>query len=187
MAADTPARVILTASHSVYTASVRLELSPVFMADSVSKATRSKIMASVKGKDTHPEMMIRRGLHAEGFRYRLHARNLPGKPDLVFRKYRAVIFVNGCFWHGHECPLLKWPASNEEFWRSKISGNMERDRKNLELLRTKGWRTLTVWGCALRGRYRHPSDTVIRKVIAWLISTDYRGDIRGDHSGIGTP
>lgn len=100
------------------------------MADTVPPDVRSRMMAGIKAKDTKPELIIRRGLHAMGFRFRLHAKGLPGKPDLVLRKYRAVIFVNGCFWHGHECVLFKWPKSRADFWREKINRNRHNDRVN---------------------------------------------------------
>ena len=98
------------------------------MADIVDKKTRSKMMAGIKGKNTKPEMLIRKALFAKGLRYRLHDKNLPGKPDLVFPKYKAVIFVQGCFWHGHDCHLFKWPTSNKEYWRNKINRNREVDK-----------------------------------------------------------
>ncbi len=111
------------------------------MADVHDAPTRSRNMAAIRGKDTRPEMIIRRGLHARGFRFRLHAAGLPGKPDLVFPKYRAVVLVNGCFWHGHECSMFRWPSSRQEFWKEKITGNKRRDLANLEGLADAGWRT----------------------------------------------
>lgn len=122
------------------------------MTDIVSPAKRSEMMSGIKGKDTKPEIIIRKALHKRGFRFRLHDKRLPGKPDLVLPKYRTVIFVNGCFWHGHECHLFKWPKSNQDFWREKISGTKERDkRKQLELI-SLGWRVLVVRECDLRGK-----------------------------------
>ena len=114
------------------------------LADVHDRQTRSRNMAAIRGADTKPELIIRRGLHARGFRYSLHNRKLPGRPDLVLPKYRAVIFINGCFWHGHGCPLFKWPKSREDFWREKINGNVERDGKNLQRLSAAGWRIATV-------------------------------------------
>lgn len=84
-------------------------------------------MAAIRGRDTKPELIIRKGLHARGFRFRLQGRDLPGRPDLIFPKYRALIWVNGCFWHGHDCPMFRWPKSREDFWRGKIGRNRERD------------------------------------------------------------
>jgi DNA mismatch endonuclease, patch repair protein len=97
------------------------------MADIVPKAKRSEMMAGIRGKNTRPEMLVRRALHAHGYRFRLHRKDLPGKPDIVLPKYRAVIFVHGCFWHGHDCHLFKWPKTREDFWIQKIKNNQERD------------------------------------------------------------
>jgi DNA mismatch endonuclease, patch repair protein len=100
------------------------------------------MMAGIGPANTKPEMLIRRGLHALGYRYRLHVKGLPGKPDLVFPGRRAAIFVHGCFWHGHDCTLFRWPATREDFWRNKIAGNINRDRKTAALLLDQGWRVL---------------------------------------------
>jgi|TARA_R100000455_G_C6268405_1_gene123884 DNA mismatch endonuclease (patch repair protein) len=108
------------------------------------------MMSGIRGKDTKPEMVVRRGLHAMGFRFRLHDRSLPGNPDLVLRKYRTVIFVHGCFWHRHDCRYFKWPATRPEFWRNKILRNVERDEENVAALEAMGWRVLTVWECETR-------------------------------------
>ena len=118
-------------------------------------------MSRIRGKDTKPEMLLRRGLHAAGLRFRLHAPWLPGKPDLVFPKYRAAILIHGCFWHGHGCSLFKMPATRSEFWAEKISSNRERDIRTTEALRRAGWRLLTVWECSLKGRGRKPVSEVI--------------------------
>lgn len=136
-------------------------------------------MSAIRGVDTRPEMQIRRGLHARGFRYRLHDRKLPGTPDIVLSKHHAVIFVNGCFWHGHGCPLFRWPATREEFWRAKITGNMERDARNEAMLRAGGWRIATIWECALKGRGKLPADTVIDSLSDWLCSDGQRLTLEG--------
>ena len=121
------------------------------MVDTVSPAVRSRIMAQVKAKDTKPEMLVRRLLHGMGYRYRLHRRDLPGRPDLVFPSRNKVVFVNGCFWHGHSgCPRATVPASNREFWLEKLKGNKARDDRNKDLLVDKGWEVMTVWECDLR-------------------------------------
>ena len=138
------------------------------MSDTVSPQKRSQVMAKVGSKDTRPELIIRRGLHARGFRYRLHDRKLPGKPDLVFPRYRAVIFVNGCFWHGHGCELYRFPKSNTEYWTKKIAANVTRDRKHLEQLLELGWRVLRVWECALKGKARLESDEVLTAASEWI-------------------
>jgi DNA mismatch endonuclease, patch repair protein len=137
-------------------------------------------MAAIRGTDTKPEMMIRHGLHARGFRFRLHDRKLPGRPDLVFPKYTAVIFVNGCFWHGHECTLFKWPKTREEFWRDKIAGNQRRDEQALSSLRASGWRIASVWECALKGRGRLSQDDLIDSIAAWLSSDRKETSFRGE-------
>src|SRR6476469_8441462 len=98
------------------------------------------MMSGIRGKDTNPEMILRRGLHRRGFRFRLHGSELPGKPDLIFPRHRAVLFAHGCFWHGHGCHLFKWPKSREQFWRTKIGQNCERDRIAVAKLRENGWR-----------------------------------------------
>jgi DNA mismatch endonuclease (patch repair protein) len=128
-------------------------------------------MAAIRGKDTKAELLIRRGLHALGWRYRLHDPKLPGKPDLVFRRLKTVIFVNGCFWHGHDCHLFKWPRTEELFWREKITGNVRRDMNVREELREKGWRIGEVWECTLKGRHRAPLNDVIADLDSFL-----RGD-----------
>lgn len=149
------------------------------MADVHDSKTRSRNMAAIRGKDTKPELIIRRGLHAKGFRYRLHNRELPGRPDIVFPKYNAAVFVNGCFWHGHDCPLFKWPKTREDFWRDKISGNVERDRRNLAELRSKGWRYAVVWECALKGKGKLSAGEVIDAIADWLSSDAITLEIRG--------
>lgn len=136
-------------------------------------------MSAIRGVDTRPEMQIRRGLHARGFRYRLHDRRLPGTPDLVLPKHHAVIFVNGCFWHGHGCPLFRWPATRQEFWRAKITGNMERDARNDAILLAGGWRIATIWECALKGRRKLPAGAVIDSLSDWLCSDGQRLTLEG--------
>ena len=112
--------------------------------------TRSYNMSRVKGKDTKPEEIVRKYLFSQGFRYRKNDKRLPGKPDIVLPKYKTVIFVNGCFWHKHDCPRFVWPSTNEEYWRPKIMGNVERDKRNLAELQQLGWTVLTVWECELK-------------------------------------
>lgn len=117
--------------------------------DSVTRARRSEIMSRVRSKDTGPEWAVRRLIHRMGYRYRLHRRDLPGTPDLVFPGRRKVVFVNGCFWHGHKCALGRMPKSRREFWVPKIDGNRRRDARKNAALRAMGWRALTVWECQL--------------------------------------
>jgi DNA mismatch endonuclease (patch repair protein) len=111
---------------------------------------RSRTMRAVKGFDTAPEMMVRRLVHRMGYRFRLHRKDLPGKPDLVFPRLQKVIFVNGCFWHGHDCPRgARAPKANAEYWRTKIGGNIVRDRANIAALRKQGWLAAVIWECEL--------------------------------------
>lgn len=121
------------------------------MVDSVDVATRSRIMAKVRCRDTLPELALRKALFRQGFRYRLHCPMLPGKPDIVFPRYRAAVFIHGCFWHWHGC-RSHLPEANAEFWRAKIKGNQERDAETSQRLLSIGWRVLVVWECALKAR-----------------------------------
>jgi len=136
--------------------------------DVVDKATRSRMMSGIRSKDTKPELQIRKALHARGFRYLLHDKRLPGKPDIVLPRYNAVIFVHGCFWHGHDCHLFKMPKTRREFWRRKIARNREKDAESYKSLRKQGWYILTVWECALKGRGRYPADMVTNKIAHWI-------------------
>jgi DNA mismatch endonuclease (patch repair protein) len=126
------------------------------------------MMSAIRGKNTKPEVLIRKSLFARGFRYRLHSSRLPGKPDLVFPKYRAVILINGCFWHRHECHLFKWPSSRPDFWRKKLEGNYSRDQRNIKLLHDLGWRTLVIWECAIKGKQRLPVEALTDQIAYWL-------------------
>jgi DNA mismatch endonuclease (patch repair protein) len=119
------------------------------MADVFPPEVRSRIMAAITGKDTQPELAVRRVLHAMGRRFRLHRKDLPGRPDVVLPRSRAVVFVHGCFWHGHSCRKARLPSTRRAFWRNKIEGNRRRDRRNRDALRRLGWRVLTVWECRL--------------------------------------
>lgn len=139
------------------------------MTDVHNAATRSRNMAAIKGKDTRPEMIVRQGLHKAGFRYRLHAAELPGKPDLIFPKYKAVIFIQGCFWHQHQCTMFHWPKSRTEWWVKKISANRAHDEAVQDKLRELGWRVLLVWECALKGKAKYNSEQWIELVTLWLL------------------
>jgi len=136
-------------------------------------------MSRVKAGDTKPELVIRKGLFKKGFRYLLHDKRLPGKPDLVFPKYNAVIFINGCFWHQHDCPAFTWPKKNKNFWRKKLSRNKELDGLNCEKLKAGGWYVLTVWECALKGTAKLGRDTLINRISLWLVSEACDLEIRG--------
>ncbi|WP_133650723.1 very short patch repair endonuclease [Paraburkholderia flava] len=148
------------------------------MVDVVDAATRSRMMSGIRGRNTKPELLIRSLLHRRGFRFRLDARDLPGRPDIVLPRYRAVVFVHGCFWHGHDCHLFKWPQTRPEFWRDKIGRNRSNDMKAQQLLRERGWRVATVWECALRGANRD-LDGVLQRLVDWLQSDAETLDERG--------
>jgi len=150
--------------------------------DIVDSETRSRVMASIKGKNTGPELVVRSLLHRLGFRFRVHRGDLPGKPDIVLPKYNAVIFVHGCFWHGHDCPLFSWPKTRRDFWRNKIESNVSRDQMQMMALSNEGWRIGTVWECALRGRVRLPLETVATTCASWLESNENRMELRGDET-----
>ncbi|MBK8973912.1 MAG: DNA mismatch endonuclease Vsr [Hahellaceae bacterium] len=122
------------------------------MSDIVDQNTRSRMMANIKAKNTKPEVAIRSALHRKGYRFRTHRKDLPGRPDIVLPKHCAVVFVNGCFWHGHSCSLFKWPKTRVCFWQQKILSNKERDRRNINKLREIGWRVCTVWECSTRNQ-----------------------------------
>lgn len=141
------------------------------------------MMSHIRAKNTGLEMILRRGLHSRGFRYRLHIKQLPGCPDLVFSGRRSVIFANGCFWHGHDCPLFRYPASREEFWRTKIEANRARDRAVQSRLLYDGWRILTVWECAVRGNNRMGVDKVLNMAAEWLESDTMAWEIAGENCG----
>ena len=137
------------------------------MTDIVSAEIRSRMMSGIQGKDTRPEMTLRRALHAAGFRYRLHVPSLPGRPDLVLPKYSAVCMVHGCYWHRHpNCPYATTPATRPDFWQEKFRSNVERDKRQLRQLRDRGWRVAVIWECALR---RNRADTTVARLVGWLL------------------
>lgn len=142
------------------------------MVDIVSAAARSRMMSAVRSRNTAPEVAIRRGLHSRGFRYRLHVRALPGSPDIVLPKWRTVLFVHGCFWHGHTCHLFRLPATRREWWRDKIDGNIARDSLAVEALMSEGWKVIRIWECAIRGREARGVKETID-----LVESFVRGDL----------
>ena len=150
------------------------------MADIVTSTVRSQMMSGIRSKDTRNEKGVRKALHAAGFRYRLHRRDLPGTPDITLPRYRAVIFVHGCFWHGHDCHLFKWPATRPEFWVAKISGNQKRDQQARSSLMQLGWRQLVIWECALRGKHRMDFDNLLANVTNWIKSDLAEGEFKGE-------
>ena len=150
------------------------------MTDTFDKATRSRIMAAIKGKNTRPEIALRSKLHRKGFRFRLHDTGLPGKPDIVLAKHNAVIFVNGCFWHGHDCARFKLPKTNRSWWRKKISRTQLRDEKARQNLIEAGLRLCVVWECAIRGNEKTLESTTTR-CSRWIRSNRKTLEIRGPH------
>lgn len=146
------------------------------MADVVSPAVRSRMMSGIRGKGTKPEIVVRKALFAAGYRFRLHRKDLPGSPDIVMPGRKVAIFAHGCFWHMHAgCGNAKLPATRPEFWKAKLRGNVERDRRATEALRSMGWRVLTVWECGTRDR------EVVAKLSTtlskWIEGQDASGEI----------
>lgn len=135
-------------------------------------------MSGIRAKNTKLEVRLRKALFARGFRYRLHAASLPGKPDIVFPRYRAVVFVHGCFWHGHDCELFRLPGTRTDWWETKIERNRERDREVTAGLRAQGWRQAKVWECAVRGRGRRTLEDIAAEVGSWLLEGDRIANFR---------
>ena len=144
-------------------------------------------MSGIRGRDTKPELRIRKALHARGFRYRVHQTRLPGKPDIVLPRFRAVVLVHGCFWHGHDCPLFRLPGTRTEFWRDKIARNQARDREVALALRDAGWRCATVWECSLRSPQRLDFDMLIDGLCEWLHNCQVDLELRGVQADSSTP
>ena len=141
--------------------------------DKMSEEQRHRCMASIRGRDTKPELIVRRYLFGRGFRYRLNHPRLPGHPDIVLRKYRTVIFVNGCFWHGHKgCRYFTVPKSNTDFWSAKISRNAERDRSVQQQLAAMGWHCVTVWECQLMPKLRNDTLRALEYTISHIFIND---------------
>lgn len=151
------------------------------MADIVSPEKRSLMMAGIRGKNTRPELKIRQLLHKSGFRFRLHKKNLPGKPDIVLPKHNVIIFVQGCYWHGHEnCALFRLPKTRVDFWQKKITANIERDDNKLTDLIKLGWRVLYVWECASKGKNRLTDGTLIDLLSGFILGSESSfSEIRG--------
>lgn len=141
------------------------------MADVKTPEQRSRNMAAIKGKDTKPEMIVRKYLFSRGMRFRVQVRKLPGKPDIVLPKYKTAIFVNGCFWHGHEgCKYFRLPKSNVEFWKEKIERNIERDKESMQALFDLGWKVVRVWECELRNKANR--EETLNKIYTSITSPD---------------
>jgi DNA mismatch endonuclease (patch repair protein) len=137
------------------------------------------MMSGIRGKNTKPEILIRSQLHLRGFRFRIHDSHLPGRPDIVLRKYNAVIFIHGCFWHRHKCHLFKWPQTRPEFWKQKIEKNYQNDRMAIEKLLALKWRVCIVWECALKGKKKKVLTEVIDEIVGWLNSDDEELEVFG--------
>ncbi len=130
-------------------------------------------MASVKNKNSKPEVNLRKALFAKGLRYRIHVKNLPGHPDVVFPRYQAVIFIHGCFWHHHGCKHGNLPATNTSFWRKKFHENVLRDRQNIAKLKRLGWRVKVIWSCQLKNRQKVYSDESLQDIMKWLVGEKF--------------
>ena len=150
--------------------------------DIVSKETRSQIMSRVGQKDTRPEILLRSVLHKAGLRYRLYDKALPGSPDLIFPRFRSVVFVHGCYWHSHGCYRSTVPKSRREFWKKKFRANRRRDQRVMVLLRERGWRVMIVWECTLVGKYALVPQSVAEQVHAWLTGREECGEVPGKPS-----
>lgn len=139
-------------------------------------------MAAIKSKDSRAEMLVRCGLHRLGLRFRLHARALPGTPDLVFPRHRAVVFVHGCFWHRHDCHFFKWPKTRPEFWQQKITRNVENDKAAVAQLLSDGWRVAMIWECAFKGPSRVNGQEAMQSLAAWIRSDRVLLEVKGNHN-----
>ncbi len=144
------------------------------MVDIVDPRTRSQMMARIKGRDTKPEKQIRSELHRRGFRFRIHCRELPGKPDLVLPRFDTAVFVNGCFWHYHQCRWSQIPKSNRAFWKAKLTANRKRDERNLAALEESGWYVAVVWECALRRQKPIHIEASMDRLTTWIRQDKYR-------------
>jgi DNA mismatch endonuclease (patch repair protein) len=149
------------------------------LTDVLTREQRRLNMSRIRGRDTKPEMLIRQGLHARGLRFRLNVPTLPGHPDLVFPRYGVVVFIHGCFWHGHECAMFRMPDTRRDFWQGKITGTKNRDAKVEETLLGLGWRVLTIWECSTRGRGRLPIESLLDSCIDFIQSDQETKIIQG--------
>ncbi len=137
---------------------------------------------AVKSKNTKLEVAIRSGLHRSGFRFRLHVKELPGKPDIVLKKYNAAIFVNGCFWHGHDCEIYRPPSTNTDYWKEKIANTQHRDLLNKTTLTLNDWKVLTIWECSLRGKNKLSDCELMRNIVDWIRFGIGNAEVRGKHT-----
>lgn len=158
------------------------------MTDIVPPEVRSRMMAGIQGKNTLPEILVRKEMHRRGYRYRLHASGLPGKPDMVFPRFRAVVFIHGCFWHGHDCALFRLPATRPEFWKDKIDRNRQHDARVTTALLVAGWRVAVIYECTVKRRRQADIAAVVDQLEQWLTgnatSIEIPDSPTGDASGI---
>ncbi len=151
------------------------------MADIVSPLKRSEMMSGIRSKNTKPELIVRSLLHQLGYRFRLHTKDLPGKPDIFLSRWRTVIFVNGCYWHGHEgCDLFRLPKTRTEFWAQKIIGNQSRDQENYTSLSRANWKTIVIWECAVSKKRKLPTKELSRLLIDAIQSKHAFHEITGN-------
>ena len=139
-------------------------------------------MSRIRSKDTKPELLIRKAMHAAGYRFRIHRKDLPGNPDIVLPKYHAIIFINGCFWHGHDCHLYRLPKTNAEFWEKKIDKNRRNDRLSIEKLAQDSWRIMIIWECAIKGKMKLPLHDIVSFISDWLLSNSSQSEIKGGNA-----
>lgn len=147
--------------------------------DNLTKSARSKRMSLIRGQNTKPELLVRQLLYKVGYRYRINAKNFPGKPDLLLPKYRTAIFIHGCFWHGHECHIGHIPKSNIKFWQDKITSNKNRDTRRITELNSEGWRVLTIWECSLLGKTKFEPLQMLSRIEAFLEAKNIQNDSIG--------
>lgn len=152
--------------------------------DVVDSRTRSKMMSGIRSRNTRPEMRVRSGLHRRGFRFRVNRKDLPGTPDVVLPKHNVLIYVHGCFWHGHGCHLFKWPQTRPEFWRAKIEANKSRDVRTLDSAREQGWRVAVIWECGIKGKTQLENIEEFLDLVAHWITTE-EGDFVSFGAGNG--
>lgn len=152
------------------------------MADIVDQATRSRMMSGISSKNTKAEVEIRKKLFSLGYRYRIHDSKLPGKPDIIMARFKAVIFIHGCFWHAHNCVLFKLPSTRRAFWKNKLKRNSQKDTENNKELKKMGWRIMTVWECSFRGagkKREEQIDIIANKIVNWVHSSKRQIEIKG--------
>lgn len=154
------------------------------MVDVHNKQSRHKNMVAIRSNNTKPERFVRRTLASLGFRYRINVRGLPGTPDIVLKKHNAVIFVHGCFWHGHQCHLFKIPQTRTEFWKSKIQSNICRDERAIKQLKSLGWRILIAWECSLKGSKCLSKQEFSKSLKEWLQISSWHAEITSKGIGL---